>query len=214
LAGLAGAVTLALVLLPTVAAAQVSVFGFQQYTLGTDLSATGQNVPGRSGEPVPVEVDTTGDVRFGAAITWDVTEAIGVEVMWLRHELEAHVGNGASATRVPLDLDATHYLVHVLYRLSYWRRWTTFLFAGVGATALRSSVTGVEHHGVFDLGVGVSRPLNQRFGVRVQARGAPMPGSHATGRTVYGRGGTGTYAVEPTRGALAAEAFVGLTLAF
>ena len=41
-----------------------------------------------------------------------------------------------------------------------------------------------------------------------------MPGTHATGRDVYGRGNTGTYAIEPTQNALAFEVQVGVTFTF
>ncbi len=46
--------------------AQVSLYGFQQFSFATSLDATGQGVPGRSGEAAtPTDVRPSDDVRFG-----------------------------------------------------------------------------------------------------------------------------------------------------
>ena len=202
------------VLLPVSAAAQVSVFGFQQHTTGSNIPATGQNVPGRGADPVPVSMTTTEDVRFGVAVTWTLTPTLAVEGVWQRHAFDVIVGEGNNQTELPVDLRATHYIAHLLYHFDPVKRWRPFVFAGAGVTALRSSVTGIEHHGVADVGGGVLTQLTKKFGFRSQARLAPMPGTHATGREVYGRGNTGQYAIEPTQSAVAFEVQVGVTFTF
>ena len=171
-------------------------------------------MPGREfSQPTPVDIAVTRDVRFGVALTIAVTERVSAEFMWLTYNLEVQVGDGASRTSHPLDLHASHYLGHVLYRVHQRPVFSTFVFGGLGATRLNSSITGQEHHLVASGGAGVQGPIRKRIGWRAQARLAPMPGARTTGRTVFGRGNTGAYNVEPS-GALAFELYVGVTTTF
>ena len=181
----------------------------------TSLNATGQNVPGRSAEqPTPTDVLPSRDVRFGLALTVDLGDTFAVEYFWARHDLDARVGDdGGPETRFQLDLRTTSYLGHVLYRLEPLRGdWEPFVFAGLGAAVVRTS-SASERHLTYDAGGGLERPFGRRFGVRVQARLAPQPAASQP-RTVQGRAGTGTYAVEAHDSAVRFEVSVGLTLAF
>ncbi len=201
---------------PAVAEAQrVTVYGFQQYSAAAHVNAEGTNVPGRSpDQAVPVDISLTRDVRFGAALTIAVTERVSAEFMWIRYALEAQVGDGSSRTSLPLDLTASHYLGHVVYRVHHRKMFSTFVYGGMGMTRLNSSVTGQEHHIVASGGAGIKGPIRQRFGWRIQGRVSPMPAAQSPGRTVFGRGNTGAYNVEPTRGALVGELYAGMTTTF
>lgn len=209
-------VAVAVTLLAVPAEAQVSLYGFQQYGLATSLNATGQNVPGRSGgEPTPTDIVPSRDVRFGMAITVDLGDTFAVEYLWVRHDLQAQVGDdGGPETSFPLDLRTTSYMGHMIYRLDALLRgdWEPFVFAGLGAAVLRSPASS-ERHLTYDVGAGLERALTKRFGVRVQARVAPQPAASQP-RTVQGRAGTGTYAVAAHDNAVRVELYLGLTLAF